>query len=326
MKLFLTGGTGFFGKSILQYLQSNYLTPNQEAGFEVVVLSRNPHLFLQRHPEFLACSWLRLHRGNINDPQSLPLGEEFTDVLHAAADSLDIPGFTPLDRFDQIINGTRNVLDFAVQANTQRFLLTSSGGVYGLQPGDMASISETYLGMPDPLNANNVYGVAKRQAELLCSIYASQFNLEVKIARCFAFLGPELPLTAHFAIGNFIKNALYDREIIVAGDGTPLRTYLYQEDLSRWLLRILEKGQSGHAYNVGSNEVIALGDLARLVGSILAPSKSVVIKGTPQGVERNRYIPDISKANQMLDLRPSYTLRQAIELTGDILRMRSGLI
>ncbi|MDP3622194.1 MAG: NAD(P)-dependent oxidoreductase [Polynucleobacter sp.] len=324
MKLFLTGGTGFFGKSILQYLQSSHLTPNQEAGFEVVVLSRNPHLFLQRHPKFLACSWLRLHQGDINDPQSFPIGEEFTDVLHAAADSLDIPGFTPLNRFDQIIKGTRNVLDFSIQANVQRFLLTSSGGVYGPQPVDMTSIPETYLGMPDPLNVHNVYGVAKRQAELLCSIYASQFNLDVKIARCFAFLGPELPLTAHFAIGNFIKNALYDREIIVAGDGTPLRTYLYQEDLARWLLRILEKGQSGHAYNVGSNEVIALSDLAALVGSVLAPNKPVLIKGTSQGIDRNRYIPDISKANQMLDLRPSYTLRQAIELTGDILLGRSG--
>jgi dTDP-glucose 4,6-dehydratase len=324
MKLFLTGGTGFFGKSILQYLQSNYLTPNQGAGFEVVVLSRNPHLFLQRHPKFLACSWLRLHQGDINDPQSFPIGEEFTDVLHAAADSLDIPGFTPLNRFDQIINGTRNVLDFAIQANVQRFLLTSSGGVYGPQPVDMTSIPETYLGMPDPLNVQNVYGVAKRQAELLCSIYASQFNLDVKIARCFAFLGPELPLTAHFAVGNFIKNALYDREIIVAGDGTPLRTYLYQEDLARWLLRILERGQSSHAYNVGSNEVVALSDLAALVGSVLAPNKPVLIKGTSQGIDRNRYIPDISKANQMLDLRPSYTLRQAIELTGDILRGRSG--
>ncbi|MDP3122716.1 NAD(P)-dependent oxidoreductase [Polynucleobacter sp.] len=324
MKLFLTGGTGFFGKSILHYLQSRHLACNQETAFEVVIMSRDPQLFIQRHPEFSICTWLRLHRGNIQDPQSFPLGEEFTDVLHAAADSLDIPELTPLNRFDQIVNGTRNVLDFAVRVHAQRFLLTSSGGVYGPQPGDMPSISEVYLGMPDPLNINNVYGVAKRQAELLCAIYAGQFNLQVKIARCFAFVGPDLPLSAHFAIGNFIKNALYDKEIIVSGDGIPLRTYLYQEDLARWLLEILQKGQSGQAYNVGSHETISLGDLAKLVGSILAPSKPVIIKGTPKGLDRNRYIPDVRKASEALGLEPAYSLRQSIELTGEILRERSG--
>lgn len=324
MKLFLTGGTGFFGKSILHYLQSIYLNQKQELAFELVVMSRNPQLFLRRHPEFMACSWLRFHQGDMNDPQSFPVGEKFTDVLHAAADSLDIPGLTPLGRFDQIVNGTRNVLDFTVRVGAERFLLTSSGGVYGPQPSNITAIPESYLGMPDPLNINNVYGVAKRQAELLCVVYANQFDLHVKIARCFAFVGPNLPLFAHFAIGNFIKNALYDEEIIVAGDGTPLRTYLYQEDLARWLLKILDQGESGQAYNVGSDEVIDLGNLAKLVGSVLAPNKPVIIKGIPQGIDRNIYVPDIRKAGKMLGLQPSYSLLQAIETTGNILRSRMG--
>lgn len=324
MKLFLTGGTGFFGKSILHYLQSIYLTQKLAPDFDLVVMSRNPQSFLQRHPEFLTCSWLRFHQGDMNDPQTFPAGERFTDVLHAAADSLDIPGLTPLGRFDQIVSGTRNVLDFAVKVGAERFLLTSSGGVYGPQPLGIPAIPESYLGMPDPLNVNNVYGVAKRQAELLCAVYADQSNLHVKIARCFAFVGPDLPLSAHFAIGNFIKNALYDEQIIVAGDGTPLRTYLYQEDLARWLLKILDQGESGQAYNVGSDEVIDLGNLARLVGSVLAPNKPVVIKGVPKSMDRNIYVPDIHKASVTLGLQPSYSLSQAIEATGSVLRCRMG--
>lgn len=326
MKLFLTGGTGFFGKSILHYLQSRYLALNQVISFEVVVMSRDPQLFLQRHPEFLDCSWLRLHQGNINDPRSFLLGEEFSDVLHAAADSLDIPGLTPLDQFDQIVSGTRNVLDFAVKARAKRFLLTSSGGVYGPQPADMPSIPETYLGMPDPLNINNVYGVAKREAELLCALYAAQFDMAVKVARCFAFVGPDMPLSAHFAIGNFIQNALHDPAIVVAGDGTPSRTYLYQDDLAKWLFEILKMGQSGQAYNIGSDEVITLGDLAHLVGSILAPNKPIEIKGAPKGVDRNRYIPDITKARNMLGLQISYDLRHAIATTGELLQHGKGAV
>jgi len=320
MKLFLTGGTGFFGKSILRYLQSIFLTQKQGPAFELVVMSRNPQLFLQRHPEFMTCSWLKFHQGDMNDRQSFPIGEKFTDVLHAAADSLNIPGLTPLGRFDQIANGTRNVLNFAVKAEVERFLLTSSGDVYGPQPLNMPAIPESHLGMPDPLSINNVYGVAKRQAELLCTVYADQFNLQVKIARCFAFVGPDLPLSAHFAIGNFIKNALFDEEIIVAGDGTPLRTYLYQEDLARWLLEILQRGRSGQAYNVGSNESISIGDLAKLVGSILAPEKPVIIKGVTKAIDRNFYIPDIHKISKTLGLKPSYSLCRAIEVTGNILR------
>lgn len=324
MKLLLTGGTGFFGKSILRYLQKRYIERDGNGCFEVVVVSRSPGKFLNQFPEFRQYPWLRFHLGNVLEPNSFPEADRFTDVLHAAADSLDVPGLNPLGRFDQITNGTRNVLDFAVRVGAQRFLLTSSGGVYGPQPALMPSIPESYLGMPDPLIINNVYGVAKRQAELLCAVYADQFNLQVKIARCFAFVGPDLSLSAHFAIGNFIKNALYDEEIIVSGDGTPLRTYLYQEDLARWLLNILEQGVSGQAYNVGSDEVIDLGNLAKLVGSILAPDKPVVIKGMPKGSDRNIYVPDIHKASEMLGLQPTYSLSQAIEVTGNILRCRAG--
>jgi nucleoside-diphosphate-sugar epimerase len=84
----------------------------------------------------------------------------------------------------------------------------------------------------------------------------------------------------------------------------------------------LEQGLSGQVYNVGSGEVIDLGNLAKLVGSILAPDKPVVIKGRPNGSDRNIYVPDIHKASEMLGLQPTYSLSQAIEATGNVLRYR----
>ena len=317
MKLFVTGGTGFFGKALLRYLQVRYEQQSDDLPEQVVVLSRAPDKFLARHPEFANQNWLRFHRGDIGVASSLPRNEHFTHVLHAAADSTDASGLTPLQRYDQVVVGTRNVLEFAVATGARRFLLTSSGGVYGSQPPEVLAIPETYLGMPDPLNLNSVYGIAKRQAEHLCTLYRHQYGLATVIARCFAFVGPDLPLNAHFAIGNFIRDALQKEVVTVGGDGTPIRTYLFQDDLAEWLLTLLSEGKPGEAYNVGSDELVSIAELAYLVRDILSPGKEVRILGSSSADQvRNRYVPDIRKARGELNLMVNVALGEAIRRTG----------
>ena len=121
----------------------------------------------------------------------------FTHIIHGATDSTLGAVVEPLLRFEQIFNGTRNALEFAARAGVKRFLLTSSGAVYGPQPSDLKRIPEHYLSMPDPLDANNVYGVAKL-SEHLCALYARHYQIEPVVARCFAFVGPDLPLQCAF--------------------------------------------------------------------------------------------------------------------------------
>jgi UDP-glucuronate decarboxylase len=144
-----------------------------------------------------------------------------------------------------------------------------------------------------------------------------QHDLEAVVARCFAFVDPDLPLDVHFAIGNFIRDALTADAITVSGDGTALRTYLDQSDLAHWLLTLLEHGRPYQVYNVGSNEVISIAALAHLVRDILAPEKPVHILGQPNpGAARNRYVPDICKAHQQLGLTVTVSLAEAILRTG----------
>ena len=223
----------------------------------------------------------------------------------------------PLDRFDQIVTGTRNVLDFAVRVGAKRFLLTSSGGVYGAQPSTLERIPESYLGMPDPLSADNAYSVSKRLAEHLCALYSEKHGLVTVVARCFAFVGPDLPLSAHFAIGNFIRDALDRPEIIVNGNGTPFRSYLYQDDLADWLLALLEKGRPAQAYNVGSDEALSIAELAHLVRDLIAPGKTVCLKrnASAETAVRNRYVPDINKVRSEFGLQVATSLADAIRLT-----------
>jgi nucleoside-diphosphate-sugar epimerase len=216
------------------------------------------------------------------------------------------------------VYGTRNVLDYAVKTGVKRFLLTSSGGAYGPQPQHINKIPETFGGMPDPLDVANVYGVAKRQVEHLCALYMDKYGVETVIARCFAFVGEDLPINAHFAIGNFIRDALLKSEITVGGDGSPLRSYMYQADLAEWLLKILMDGKAGQAYNVGSDEVVSILELAYLVRDILAPNKAVRIMGEKNrdNPQRSRYIPDISRARCELNLNIKVQLIDAIQRSG----------
>lgn len=327
MKLFFAGGTGFFGKAVLRYLQAQYrIQPAGRLPEQVVVLSRAPDDFLSRHPEFATLGWLRFHQGDIGQASSLPQNERFTHVLHAATDSTDASGLTYLQCYDQIVSGTRNLLDFAVTCGAQRFLLTSSGAVYGPQPTHLDRIPEDWRGIPDPLNPANAYGIAKRAAEHLCALYGQAYGLHTVIARCFAFIGTDLPLDMHFAIGNFIRDALWRDEITVAGDGTPMRSYLDQHDLALWLLTLIDRGQSGQAYNVGSDQAISIADLAHLVRNIVTPGKTIRILGKVSGNNnRSLYIPSIQKAREELGLDVRISLAEAIRTTADAAIQRANL-
>jgi dTDP-glucose 4,6-dehydratase len=177
----------------------------------------------------------------------------------------------------------------------------------------MERIPEGYMGMPDPLNPNNAYSVAKRCAEHLCALYQDQHGLETVTARCFAFVGQDLPLDVHFAIGNFIRDALISPEITVNGDGTPVRSYMDQRDLAQWLCVLLEKGDAGQAYNVGSDHAVTIGELAHLIRDLLAPEKFVrVASATVPQNHRNRYVPAIEKIHSQLGLTITHKLTEAI--------------
>ena len=309
LKFLVTGGTGFFGKALLRH----YLSQKFVSSSEIVVLSRNSDLFLASYPEFSGHASITFLQGDIQQRDTLPWGHSFTHVLHAATESTIGPSLTPLQRYDQIVEGTRNILDLAVATGARRFLLTSSGAIYGPQPADLATIPEDWPGNLPLAEPSTAYGQAKRAAEHLCALFREQHGLETVIARCFAFVGADLPLNVHFAIGNFIRDALTADAITVSGDGTPLRTYLHQNDLAHWLFTLLEHGRPGQAYNVGSDEVISIAALAHLVRNFLAPHKPLHILGQPNpGAARNRYVPDICKAQQQLGLSVTVPLAEAI--------------
>ena len=194
-------------------------------------------------------------------------------------------------------------------AGAKRFLFVSSGAVYGKQPPEMTHIPETYHGSPNPMDPNSAYGEGKRVGELLCAIAHQEHGLEATIARCFAFVGPHLPLDAHFAIGNFIRDAMKGEPIKVK-DGSPYRSYLYASDLTIWLWTILFKGVSCHPYNVGSDREITIGQLAEKVASTLG---GIVKNCAPKhDFSPTRYLPSTERVVLELELELPVELGKSI--------------
>jgi len=307
--ILLTGGTGFLGRSLLDYFNESAAFHGQN--FHVTVMSRTPERFLEQWPQYAAAGWLSMRRGDTNNFPA-PVGP-VTDVIHAAGDTHDVA--SKLQWIDQIVGGTRAALDWAVRAGARRFLLTSSGAVYGPQPAGMARLEEVYCGAPPTTADSSVYGQAKRLAEQMCTIYGATHGLDTVIARCFAFISPHVPLDGPYAIGNFIRDALRSDAIRVRGDGRAVRTYLYGRDMAHWLMTLLRFGAAGEAYNVGSDQPVTMAELAAMVAAVVSPGKPVVIENSVADDGMcSTYVPDITKARS-LGLEVHTALPEAIRLS-----------
>jgi dTDP-glucose 4,6-dehydratase/UDP-glucose 4-epimerase len=315
--LFITGGTGLFGRWLLESLAR--ANRQFDLNLRVTVLTRNAQAFAQKAPHLAQDPAIGFHHGDVRDfvfPE-----RDYSYFIHGATTSAGetFRGEDPLRKFDTLVSGTRRVLDFAAQCKPRRLLFLSSGVAYGVPPSGIDFIPEDYAGAPGTTNVDSALGQAKRTAEFLCACYAEKNGLDYSVARCFSFVGPFLPLDIHYAIGNFIGQALFEDEITVKGDGSPVRSYLYMADLVVWLMTLLLKGGSGQIYNVGSDLAVSIRELAELVREILSPQKAVHILGQSNhsvgNAVRNRYVPSIRKARDEFGLDAWTTLAESVRAT-----------
>jgi len=314
-QVFLTGGTGFFGC----WLVESFCHVNRALDLDahISILTRSPEGFARKCPHLATDHAVSLQEGDVRN-FDFPEGD-YRFVIHAATEaSAKQSAEAPLEMLSTIVEGTKRTLEFAASHGTQAFLLTSSGAVYGKQPGEMTHVPETYLGGPDPLDAASVYAEGKRLAEQLCSQYSKRYGIGAKIARCWAFCGPHLPLDAHFAIGNFIGDVLAGRTIEIKGDGTPRRSYLYAADLAVWLWTMLFRAPELVPFNVGSAQDLSILELAELVTRTVGANKEIRVAQRPaQGAEPARYVPCVDRARELLGLEAWTPLEDAIKRTAD---------
>lgn len=311
--IFITGGTGFFGIWLL--MSFIFVNRKLELNSKIILLTRNKDKFLDKHKWLNEYSEISFLEGDIINFDFID--EEIDYIIHAATEaSVKLNIEEPLAMFETIVSGSKRILEFAKLKKVNSFLFTSSGAVYGTQPSSIENISEDYLGAPNTSNAASVYGEGKRMAEVLCAVYHKHYNLPVKIARCYAFIGPFLALDSHFAAGNFIGNKIRGEDIIIEGDGTPFRSYMYSADLVIWLWTILFKGKNNSPYNVGGNQSISIAQLAELISKENnSKQTNVIIKSPLSNTPVLRYVPDIDKALNELNLKVYTDIETCIRKT-----------
>ncbi len=311
-RLFVTGGTGFIGRWLLEALVD--ADRRLGLGVEAAVLTRDPAAFAAKAPHLAGHPGFRFVVGDV---LALAPGEErFTHLIHAATDaSAELNERDPLRMFDTVVEGTRRALAFAAASGARRVLFLSSGAVYGPQPWELSHVPEDWTGGPDCRVARNAYAEGKRAAEMLCAIASKQFGLEVATARIFAVLGPLLSLDAHFAAGNFIRDAMAGEPVRVQGAGTAVRSYLYAADLTVWLWSVLLRAAPGATYNVGSEEAVSIAELARRTADALGRAGHEVLGRPDSGWNPGRYVPSCAKIGQELGLARTVDLDEAIRRT-----------
>lgn len=303
--LFITGGTGFVGKWLLECLL--HADRELELGLALTVLTREPDRFARDSAHLAKAPALQLLKGDVASfefPQTT-----FTTAIHAALPVASArAGLGDLPRLAQA--GAQRVCEFAAARGVRRLLHISSGAVYGAHSA-AATLSED-LSWSGAATANH-YTCAKRLAE---GVVGLDWPFEVVVARCFAFIGPYLSGDSGAAAAEFVEQVANGRGIVVEGSGDAIRAYQYAGDMARWLLSSLVLGAPGRIYNIGGDSEVTIAQLADEVTRIAGLSESVRMAGRAvEGLAGQRYVPDIRRAANELGLFNAVGLDEAIRRT-----------
>ncbi len=297
-RILITGGTGFVGSWILE----SVLHANSQLKLcvGITAITRNASLLASRYAEHVKNNTLDIVEGDLASVE-FPSGS-YSHVIHLATGAPS--GSSGLsDGFfihDQLCS--HRLAEFCVSAGASKVLFTSSGAVYGRVNVPKTGIAETIGPTPDLREPGSGYGLGKLCSEYIFNSLGALSGVTVTNARLFAFVGPRLPLTAGYAIGNFINDAINGRRLTIGSDGKPKRSYLYASDLAIWLWTMLFLSEKTDVFNVGGCRILSIGELAATVVSALGSDCDVVVLGVPSAVPSKDYFPDVSKARKTFGL------------------------
>ncbi len=298
-KILITGGTGFFGRWLLETLCT--MVKEKRINISIYVISRNPQRFLQKHQNFPFDKFVTFITGNVTDFKLSGIKLDFLIHMATTAAEETYEGEDQLNKIDLLYRGTRNTLENAVAGGVKKVLFTSSGVVYG--PSDGRLIKEDSLQAPNTTTVTSALGEGKRIAEFLVAYYASKAGYSYSIARCFAFAGQYLPLDLHYAFGNFVNDAIHKQKITITGAGKEIRSYLYIGDAITWLLKSLINSNN-QIFNVGSSSEITIEELAKKICKEFKIKENIEIIGgnKSENFIRNFYVPCTKKIKSSLNV------------------------
>ena len=306
-EILVTGGTGFFGKWILEFVI--YLNDSYKFNIKLYLLARRitPEikqiLFIRKDIIFIQKDICSL----------VELPENINYIIHAASSPDNIEHINnPIETMNIISSGTKQLLD-SIQnlENIKKVINLSSGQVYGKVLGGI--INENNYGYLDCASIKSIYPESKRFSETLCKAYETLYRLPIVQVRPFSFIGPFMSLEKPWAINNFIRDAIKFKRIKIIGNGKPIRSYMYPTDMVEWLFNILVTSKNNSIYNLGSDEGISLENLALKIKNIIG--NDIVIDILSMNKNEDIFLPDITNLRKELELTLKVNINDALEKT-----------
>lgn len=294
--LLIIGGTGFFGKSIINYL----VNKTKKNSIKKIILLSRGNKKIKIIKNFKKIKIKRIY-GNISKLKEIPYADY---VIYCVINS-------------NYKNDFKSVLNYYNLAKKYHYkskiLYTSSGAVYGKQPRNLKKINESYFLKNKRINFTNknknFYSLIKLKNEEIFKKLTKN-KIKVSIARCFAFVGEFLPRDSNFVVGNLIQDILNKNILKIKSDHHVIRSYMHENDLARWLLRIVKNSNLDcPIYNVGSDNAIKIRDLAYFLSKKY--KLNLKLKKIKSGIV-DKYVPSIQKAKKKLKLSLKYNSLKAV--------------
>jgi len=310
-KLFITGGTGYVGKCLLDLL----LRANQilNLNLKINLLTRNQGKFLKDFPLALETKNINFIEQDINEGLDNLLIEDLDFVIHAATAASSQERISLLKEpaeklLKNTINNTKNIISLCKRKTNTKCLYISSGAVYD-KIKNSEKLRENDYSLEDLYAADesDVYTLGKILSEKVFHEARDKDGfINFNIARCFSFIGPYLPIDSNLVGSNFFYNIVSKEPITIQGHGSETRSFMHSYDLAIWLINILMKGHASETYNVGSDKEITISEFAKKISQHFQNYEICIKKLNTNTSRRQYYIPDLSKAKEELNLNFKY--------------------
>jgi len=290
MKILILGGSGFFGKSFIDYYQREISRTLKDV--KIILASRNINSVASIINKEYLNKKIFLETIDVKSCNKIP---EADLVIHAANSTSEKDyRENPARERENIVIGAENIMKLMKQDS--KIIYVSSGAIYGKQNSVNDNFKENDNYRPKNLEGTKLhYANAKIDAEKIVIKYSKSKSIKSAIARCYAFVGVHLPRDTHFFIGNMIGSILNNTEHHIKSKNKVFRSYMHADDLIRSLLFISEYANSYcEIFNIGSNEFIELHELAK----IFSKKYKLKISGNKSAIESSEtdiYIPNIDK-------------------------------
>lgn len=310
-RVLVTGGAGFLGSHLCDRLVA--------AGHEVVCLDNFFTGTRANIEHLLGHHRFELMRHDITEPLTM----EVDEVFHLACPASPIHyQRNPVRTIRTAVQGTLNCLDLARETRA-RILIASTSECYG-DPTEHPQ-KESYWGNVNPIGPRACYDEGKRCAESLAVSYATQYGIEVRIARIFNTYGPRVHENDGRVVSNFIVQALRNEPITIYGDGKQTRSFCYVSDLIEGLMRLMASEHGVDPVNLGNPRETTVLELAQLIREMARSRSDIVRVPLPQD-DPTRRNPDIGRARKLLaSWEPQVGLADGLAATLTDFRQRLGI-